>query len=105
MRETDVQQLDNELPRLQSDTPGEGSEGVEEPSRALLLTCVQRFRRHERIRLLILGMGLLVIMLSTVFFVFRGTIVPLFATIVVVPLCYWCVDVSLKQSETSIHVT
>ena len=105
MRKTDVQQLNTGLPRLQSKTPGEGSECVEGPSKAFRLTSVQRFRRHERIRLLILGMGLLVIMLSTVFFVFKGTIVPLFATIVVVLLFYWCVDVYLKQSETFTRVT
>src|SRR5215467_529499 len=88
MREPETQQLDTELTRLQDNMPGEGSECVEEPSRALQIRLLQQFRRHERIRLLIQGMGLLVIMLSTVCFVFSGTIVPLFATIVVVPLCY-----------------
>ena len=55
--------------------------------------------------LLILGMGLLVIMLGTVFFVFTGSIVALFATIAVLPLCYWCVDRYLNISETSASVT
>jgi hypothetical protein len=86
MRESEVQQRVTELPQPKSKTREEGSESVEEPSRALHVTLVQRFRRHERIRLLILGMGLLVIMLSILFFVISGTIVPLFETIVVVPL-------------------
>ena len=77
----------------------------QELDQQLQATCLQRLRRHERIRLLILGMGLLVIILCTVFFVFAGTIIPLFATIVVVPLCYWCVDGYLKQSETATQVT
>ncbi len=82
-----------------------GSELVEEPDQQLQVTRLQRLRRHERIRLLILGMGLLVIMLSSVFYVLAGTIVPLFATIVVVPLFYWCVDRYLNTSETATHVT
>lgn len=101
----EVQQYVTELPQPKNDMPGNGSECVEERSRALHVTLVQRLRRHERIRLLILGMGLLVIMLSIAFFVFSGSIVLLFATIVVVPLCYWCVDAYLKQSETAIQVT
>src|SRR5690349_17504910 len=101
MRESDVQQLETRLPQPKSKTREEGSECVEEPSRALQVTLMQRLRRHERIRLLILGMGLLVIMLSTVLFVFSGSIVLLFATIVIVPLFYWCVDAHLKQSETA----
>jgi hypothetical protein len=105
MREPGAQQLETKIGHLKSKTPAEGSECAEEPSRALQLTSVQRFRCHERIRLLILGMGLLVIMLGTVFFVFTGSIVALFATIAVLPLCYWCVDVHLKQSETFTRVT
>ena len=105
MRESEVQQRVTELPQPKNDMPGKGNESVEEPSWALQVTLVQRLRRHERIRLLILGMGLLVIMLSTACFVFSGTIVPLFATIVVVPLCYWCVDRYLNTSETSVQVT
>jgi len=77
----------------------------QELEQQLQATRLQRLRRHERIRLLILGMGLLVIILCTVFFVFVGTIIPLFATIVVVPLFYWCVDGYLKQSETSSRLT
>ena len=42
MREPDVQQLDTELPHLKSKTREEGSECVEEPSRALQLSHVQR---------------------------------------------------------------
>jgi Flp pilus assembly protein TadB len=105
MRESEVQQRVTELPQPKSKTREEGSESVEEPSRALHVTLMQRLRRHERIRLLILSMGLFVTMLSTVFFVFSGSIVLLFATIVVVPLCYWCVDRYLKQSETATQVT
>ena len=105
MREPEAQQLDTRLPHLKNSMAGEGSACVEEPSTALQVTLVQRFRRHERIRLLILGIGLLVILLSIVCFVFSGTIVLLFATIVVVPLCYWCVDRYLNTSETSVQVT
>jgi hypothetical protein len=105
MRKPEAQQLDTRIAHLKDTIPGNGSECVEEPSRALQIRLLQRFRRHERIRLLILGMGLLVIMLSIVCFVFSGTILPLFATIVVVPLCYWCVDRYLNTSETATHVT
>jgi len=77
----------------------------QELDQQLQTTRQQRLRRHERIRLLILGLGLLMIILCTVFFVCAGTIIPLFATIVVVPLFYWCVDGYLKQSETSSRLT
>ena len=96
-----AQQLDTKLPHLKSNTPEEGSEFVEEPGQRLQDTRMQLLQRHEWIRMLIPGIGLLTIILSTVFFVFTRSIVPLFGTIVVVPLFYWCVDVYLNISEAS----
>jgi uncharacterized membrane protein len=49
----------------------------------------------------IIGLGLLMIILSAVLFLFTGFIVALFATIVVVPLFYRGVDVYLDTFEAS----
>ena len=105
MIEHETQRPDTNPHYQEGNRSEKGSELVEEPDQQLQVTRLQRLQRHERIRLLILGMGLLVIMLSAVFFVFAGTIVPLFAAIVVVPLVYWCVDKYLNTSETATHVT
>lgn len=56
---------------------------------------------NEKIRLVIIGVALLAIILSAVYFLFTRSIVPLFVTIVVVPLFYRCVDVYLDKSEAS----
>jgi hypothetical protein len=99
MREPDAQQLDTKLPHLKSKTPGEGSELVEEPDLRRQDMHMQHLLRHERIRLVIIGVALLAIIPSAVFFLFTRSIGPLFITIVVVPLFYKCVDVYLDKLE------
>ena len=105
MREPGAQQLDTRLPHLKSKTPEDNCKLVEEADQRLQDRRMQRLLLHERIRLLILGMGLLAIISSAVVFFVMRSIVPLFATIVVVPLFYWCVDVYLKKSEATTPVT
>jgi hypothetical protein len=101
MIEHDAQQADTNLPHLKGNTPEEGSELVEEPDQRFQDMRMQRLLRNERIRLVIIGIGLLAIILSAVLFLFTGSIVALFVTIVVVPLFYRCVDVYLDKSEAS----
>ena len=84
---------------VQSKTPEEGSEAVEEADQRSQDTHMLRLMRNERIRLIIIGLGLLVIILSAILYLFTGIIVALFGTIVVVPLFYRCVDVYLDTSE------
>lgn len=99
MIEHDAQQPDTNPPYLKSNTPEEGSRLVEEPDQRRQEMLVQREQGNERIRLVIIGIGLLAIILSAVLFLFTGSIVALFIAIVVVPLFYKCVDVYLNKTE------
>jgi hypothetical protein len=96
----DAQQPDASPP-VKSNAPEEVSEPVEEPDQRRQDMQMQRWRRNERIRLVIIGVALLVIVLSAVLFLFTRSIVPLFVTIVIAPLFYRCVDVYLDKSEAS----
>jgi len=96
----DAQQPDASPP-VKSNEPEEGRKPVEEPDQRRQDMHMQRWRRNERIRLVIIGVALLVIVLSAVLFLFTRSIVPLFVTIVVAPLFYRCVDVYLDKSEAS----
>ena len=97
----DADRPDTNPASVKSNTPEEGSELVEEVDQRSQDTHMQRLLRNERIRLVIIGLGLLVIILSAVLYLFTGSIVALFVTIVVVPLFYRCVDVYLGTSEAS----
>jgi hypothetical protein len=97
----DTQQPGTNHLYLESKTPEEGSELVEEADQRSQDTHIQRLLRNERIRLVVIGLGLLAIILSAVLFLFTRSIVALFGTIVVVPLFYWCVDVYLNKSEAT----
>ena len=101
MIEQDVQQTDTNPPHLESNETEEGNKPTEEPDQRQQEIFLERELRNERIRLLIICIGLLVIILSAVLYLFMGSIVALFATIVVVPLFYRCVDVYLVKSEAS----
>ena len=101
MIDHEAQQPDTNPASVKSNTPEEGSELVEEPDQRSQDTHMQRLLRNERIRLVIIGIGLLAIILSAALFLFTGSIVALFVTIVVVPLFYRCVDVYLDKSEAS----
>ena len=101
MIEHDTQQPDTNPAPVKSKMPEEGSELVEEADQRSQDSHMRRLLRNERIRLVIIGLGLLAILLSAVLFLFTGTVVALFVTILVVPLCYRCVDVYLDSSESS----
>jgi hypothetical protein len=99
MIDHEAQQPDTNPARVKSNMPKEGSELVEEADQRSQDTHMQRLLRNERIRLVIIGIGLLAIILSAVLFLFTGSIVALFGTIAVVPLFYRSVDVYLDKSE------
>jgi hypothetical protein len=99
----DTQQPDTNPAPVKSNTPEDGSELVEEADQRSQEMLVQRELRNERIRLVIICSGLLAIILNAVLFLFTGTIVVLFVTIVIVPLFYRSVDVYLGKSEASAH--
>jgi len=95
----DAQQPDTNPAPVKSNTPEEGSELVEEADQRSQDTYLQRLLLNERIRLVIIGLGLLAIILSAVCFLFTGSIIALFVTIVVVPLFYRGVNVYLDKLE------
>jgi hypothetical protein len=99
MIEHNAQQPGTNPAPVKSNTPGEGSELVEEADQRSQDTHMQGLVRNERIRLVIICIGLLAIILSAVLFVFTGSIVALFVTIVFAPLFYRSVDVYLGKSE------
>jgi hypothetical protein len=101
MIEQNAQQTGTIPPHLEINETGEGSKPTEEPDQRQQEIFQERELRNERIRLLIICIGLLVIILSAVLYLFTGSIVALFVTIVVVPLFYRCVDVCLVKTETS----
>ena len=55
--------------------------------------------RHEKIRFALLCVFLLIVMASFLIFVAARTVVPLFGSIVVVPLLYWGIDQRLSKTE------
>ena len=101
MIEHDAHRPGTHSAHVKSKTPKERSELVEEADQRSQDIHMQRLLRNERIRLVIIGLGLLAIILSAVLFLFTGSIVALFLTIVIVPLFYRCVDIYLDTSEAS----
>ena len=101
MIEHDAHRPDTNPASVKSKTPEERSELVEEADQRSQDIHMQRLLRNERIRLVIIGLGLLAISLSAVLFLFTGSIVALFLTIVIVPLFYRCADIYLDTSESS----
>jgi 1,4-dihydroxy-2-naphthoate octaprenyltransferase len=99
MIEHDAQQPDINPPRVKSSMQEEEGELVDEPDQRG--RDLQTLLRHEKARVVIIGVALLAIILSAVLFLFTRSIVPLFITIVVVPLFYRCVDVYLDKPEAS----
>jgi len=55
--------------------------------------------RNEKIRLIILGLGMLLLLVGFVLFLFGGTVLPLFVTMVIVFLGYRCLDAWLDTPE------
>ena len=103
MIEHNTQHSGTNSAHVKSNTPEEGSELVEEADQRSQDTHVRHLLRNERIRLVIICIGLLAIILSVVLFLFMGTIVILFVTIVIVPLFYRSVDVYLGKSEVDVR--
>ena len=99
MIEHNAQQPGTNPAHVKSNTPEEGSELVEEADQRSQDTHMQRLLRNERIRLVIICIGLLAIILSAFLFLFTGTIVVLFVMIVIVHLFYRSVDLYLGKSE------
>jgi hypothetical protein len=98
MIEHDAKQIDTNPTPVKSNTPEEGSELVEEADQRSQDIHMRHLLRNERIRLVIICIGLLAIILSAVFFLFTGSIVALFVAIIIVPLFYRSVDVYLGKS-------
>jgi len=71
-------------------SPPDGGSGASAPF------CVPR---HEKIRFALLCVFLLIVMASFLIFVAARTVVPLFGSIVVVPLLYWGIDQRLSKTE------
>jgi len=96
----DAQQPDAS-PHMKSNEPEEVSEPVEEPDQRRQDMHMQRWRRNEKIRLVMIGVALLALILSFLVFLFSGTVLPIFVTMVVVYLCYRYIDRHLDKSEAS----
>ena len=69
----------------------------EEPDQRWRDPRMQCLLRNERIRLLLLGIGLLALLTGLLLDLFAGTILPLFATMVVVYLGYRRLDAWLDR--------
>ena len=103
MIEHNAQQPGTNPAHVKSNKPEVGSELFDEANQRSQEIHMRHLLRNERIRLVIICIGLLAIILSAVLFLFTGSIVALFLTIVIVPLFYRCVDIYLDTSESSTH--
>ena len=56
--------------------------------------------RHEKIRIALLCVFLLIVIASFLIFVAARTVLPLFTSIVVVSLLYWDIDQRLSKTES-----
>jgi len=90
-------------PPVDNSSPEDGSEPVEEPDQQRQDMQMRHLLRDEKIRCVMIGIALFAIILSGVLFLLTKSIVPLFGTIVGIPLLYRCVDVYLDRLETSAH--
>jgi hypothetical protein len=99
MIEHNAQESGTNPTNVMINTPEEGSELVEEADQRSQDNHMRHLLRNERIRLVIICIGLLAIILSAVLYLFTGSIVALFVTIVIVPLFYKSVDAYLGKSE------
>jgi hypothetical protein len=99
MIEHDAQQPDAHPPHVKSNSPEEVSELVEEPDQRRPVMHMQCLLRNEKIRLVIIVVGLLSIILSCLLFLFTRSVIPLFVTIVIAYLGYRQVDAWLDTHE------
>jgi hypothetical protein len=92
MRENDVQeQTSYPLPPLmRSNSLEEISEPEEEPDQRWRRRQIERLLGNEKVRLIIICIGLLALLVSFLLFLYTGTFLPLFGTIVIAyPFCRW----------------
>ena|ERR1700719_1284881 len=71
----------------------------EEPPQRRIAGEAPYLSRNEKIRLVILGSSLLALMVGFLLFLFSGTALPLFGTVVVAFLGYRHIDARLDASE------
>ena len=98
MIENDAQKPNTSPPHVKSNSPEELSEPVEEPDQRQQGEHRESWPRNETIRVVVLCVGLLLVILSYLFFRFTGNVLPLFVTIVVVYLFYRWLDIYLDRS-------
>ena len=103
MGENDLQEHASHFqPSLaRSNAPEEMSEPEEEPDQRWRKRQKERLLRDEKIKLIIICIGLLALLLSFLLFLYTGNFLPLFGAIVIAyPFCRW-LDADLDTSETS----
>ncbi len=103
MRENDAQgRPSSPSPPLASySSPEEMSEPEEEPDQRWRRRQIECLLRNEKIRLIIICIGLLALLGSFLLFLYTGNVLPLFVTIVIAyPFCRW-LGASLDTAETS----
>jgi hypothetical protein len=92
MRENDAQgQTSSPPPPLAGcSSPEERSEPEEEPEQRWRRRQKERLLRNEKIKLIIICIGLLALLVSFLLFLYTGNFLPLFGTIVITyPFCRW----------------
>jgi hypothetical protein len=104
MTENDAQKPDDSPP-VRSNAQEEGSEPVEEPDQRWPGAHEQGRPRDEKIRWSVLGIGLLSVILSYLFFCLTGNVFALFVTIVVVYVFYHWLDGYLSRQCGTLTTT
>ena len=99
---------ENNTQEYRSFTPAEGQgraekvgDLVEEPGQRRQDRDIPCLPRNEKIRLIIQGLGLLVLLAGFLLFLFSGTVLPLFGTMVIVLLGYRRIDAWLDAAGRS----
>ena len=103
MRENDAQgQTSSPPPPLAGcSSPEERSEPEEEPDQRWRKRQIECLLRDEKIKLIIICIGLLALLVSFLLFLYTGNFLPLFGAVVIAyPFCRW-LDADLDTSETS----
>ena len=80
------------------------SDQLEEPPQRQGAGEVCCLPRNEKIRLIVLGLALLVLLAGFLLYLIGGTVLPLFGTLVVAYLGYRRLDAWLDTAEQSRHV-
>src|SRR5689334_1236837 len=102
MRENSVREHASypQPPLAHCSSPEEMSEPAEEPDQRWRRRQKERLLRNEKIKLIIICIGLLALLMSFLLFLYTGNFLPLFGAIVIAyPFCRW-LDADLDTSET-----